>query len=219
MQDAELIALWRSYDQKLEENLRMNRRNAVAITLIKVKSLVGSMVPMKTFIIITSSLWIGFLSVVLYRTYSYASPFFWYSIAIHTVLLAVVIGIYGYQVVLIYQTDLSEALVTTQHRLASLQSSTLLIARLMFLHAPVWATFSIQERMFSSPPWLMVQGLVVFAFVAAALWLFVNITYENRHKKWFQFIFRGKDWDPVIKSLEMLEEIEKYSSPQPDRRT
>ncbi|GAB3279592.1 hypothetical protein GCM10027347_54450 [Larkinella harenae] len=212
MQESDLIALWRSYDQKLEENLVLNRQNAAAITLIKIKSLVGAMAPLKIFTIIAGIIWLTFLSVVLYRTYAYASPFFWFSIAIHVVLLTIVIGIYVYQVVLIFQTDLSEALVKTQHRLASLKSSTLLISRLMFLHAPVWTTFSIQENMVEHPTWLISQGAVTLVFSGIALWLFFNITYENRQKRWFRFIFNGKEWDPVIKSMEMLKEIEGYST-------
>ena len=212
MQESDMIALWRSFDQKLEENLVLNRQNAAAITLIKIKSLMSSMAPMKIFIIITSILWVTFLSIVLYNTYSFASPFFWVSIFIHVVTLVVVTGIYVYQVVLIFQTDISEALFKTQHRLASLKSSTLFISRLMLLHAPVWTTFSINEKMFSNPVWLIVQGIVTLTFIAGALWLFFNIKYENRDKKWFRFLFSGKEWAPVIKSIEMLKEIEGYNT-------
>src|SRR5215217_2672327 len=164
MQETELIAMWRSYDQKLEENLTLNRKNAEAITLIKIKSLINSMAPMKIFIIIASVLWITFLGVVLYRTYSFASVFFWWSIFIHVVLLAFVIGVYVYQLVLIFQTDISEPLVETQHRLASLTSSTLLVSRLMFLHAPIWTTFSISEKMYEHPVWLTLQVLITLVF-------------------------------------------------------
>ena len=212
MHESEMIALWRSYDQKLEENLILNRQNAAAITRIKIKSLIGSMAPMKIFIITASLLWIAFLSLVLYYTYSFASPFFWFSILIHVLTLTVVIGIYIFQLFLIFQTDISEALFKTQYRLASLKSSTLLSARLMFLHAPVWSTFSIQEKMFENPVWSLMQGIVTLAFVGVAAWFFININYENRDKKWFQFIFSGKEWAPVIKSMEMLRDIEKYDA-------
>ncbi|MCF2447300.1 hypothetical protein L0657_25315 [Dyadobacter sp. CY345] len=210
MQDSELIALWRSYDQKLQESLTLNRQNAADITLIKIKSLIGSMAPMKIIIIITSMLWVAFLSVVLYHTYTFASLFFWYSILIHALTVTVVIGIYIHQVILIYQTDISESLFKTQYRLASLKSSTLLISRLMFLHAPVWTTFSIQERMFENPVWLVAQGIVTLIFVVAAIWLFINIKYENHEKRWFRFIFSGKDWIPVIESIKMLREIDSF---------
>ena len=215
MQESELIALWRSYDQKLEENLTLNRQNAAAITLIKIKSLLRTMAPMKIFVTVTGILWISFLCVVLYQTYSFASPFFWYSILTHVVLLAVVIGIYILQIILIFQTDLSEALMETQRRLASLKGSTLLVSRLMFLHAPVWTTFSIQERMFEHPVWLTLQVATTILFLITALWLFFNIKYENRDKKWFKMIFNGKEWDPVMRSIEMLREIEGYEPNPP----
>jgi glucan phosphoethanolaminetransferase (alkaline phosphatase superfamily) len=212
MQESELIALWRSYDQKLEENLILNRQNAAAITLIKIKSLMNSMAPLKIFTIIAGMLWITFLTVVLYHTYSFASLFFWVSIFIHVVLLTVVIGIYIYQLVLIFQTDISEALFKTQHRLASLTSSTLLVFRLMFLHAPIWTIFCISEKMFNHPVWLILQVAITLVFFIGALWLFFNIKYENRDKKWFRLIFSGKEWTPVIKSMELLREIEGYGA-------
>jgi hypothetical protein len=211
MEESELITIWRSYDKKLEKNLILNRQNAAAITLIKIKSLMSSMAPKKIILIIASVLWVIFLSIVLYNTFTYVSPFFWFSICIHVLMLTWVIGIYMYQVILIFQTDISETLIKTQHRLASLKSSTLLISRLMFLHAPVWSTFCIQEVMFSNPMWLTIQTAVTLVFVVVALWLFINIKYENRDKKWFRFIFKGNNWDPVIKSIEMLREIEGYN--------
>ncbi|KAA6437087.1 hypothetical protein FEM33_20445 [Dyadobacter flavalbus] len=174
------------------------------------------MAPIKILVIIGSLLWVTFLGIVLYNTYAYASPFFWFSIATHAVTLTIVTGIYIYQVILIYQTDLSEALLKTQYRLAYLKSSTLWIYKLMFLHAPVWTTFSIQQKMFSNPAWLTAQVIVTFIFLAVAFWLFCNIKYENRNKKWFQFIFSGKDWYFVIKSIEMLKQVKGYRNAIPD---
>ena len=211
MQETELIALWRSYDQKLEENLKLNRRNAEAITLIKIKSLVRSMAPIKFFTLIVGTLWIVFLGNVLYNTYSFASAFFWYSIFIHVVLLSIVLGIYTYQLVLIFQTDISEPLLATQHRLASLKSSTLLISRLMFVHAPVWTTFSISEQIWNDPFLLAISLSLTFVFTIIAIWLFFNIKYENKDKKWFKFIFNGREWEPVLKSTALLREIEDFN--------
>ena len=49
---------------------------------------------------------------------------------------------------------------------------------------------------------------VSFTFIA--IWLFVNIKYENRNKKWFQLIFSGKEWIPLMKSMELLEQVDDY---------
>jgi large-conductance mechanosensitive channel len=211
MEELEMIALWKAYDQKLEENLRLNRQNAEAITLIKIKSLVRSMAPYKIFTLVTGILWIAFLVGVLYTTYSFASAFFWFSILIHVVLLAVVLGIYFTQLVLIFQTDITDDLITTQGRLAWLKSSTLLIARLMWVHIPVWMTFCISDQMMKTPFWLTAHLILTLIFFVIAGWLFFNIKYENKDKKWFRWIFHGKEWEPVLKSAALLREVEAYS--------
>jgi len=48
------------------------------------------------------------------------------------------------------------------------------------------------------------------SFIVIAIWLFFNIKYENRNKKWFQLIFSGKEWTPLMKSMELLEQVEEY---------
>ena len=53
---------------------------------------------------------------------------------------------------------------------------------------------------------------VVFtiSFTFIAIWLFFNIKYENRNKEWFQLIFTGKEWSPLMKSMELLEQLKDY---------
>jgi len=51
---------------------------------------------------------------------------------------------------------------------------------------------------------------VLFTFLA--VWLFFNIKYENRDKKWFQLIFNGKEWTPLMESMALLEKIEEFKA-------
>ena len=37
---------------------------------------------------------------------------------------------------------------------------------------------------------------------------FKNIRFENRDKKWFKFLLSGKEWDPMMKSADLLQQIE-----------
>ncbi len=48
--------------------------------------------------------------------------------------------------------------------------------------------------------------------VYAAVWLFLNIKYDNRDKKWFRWLFKGKEWDPIIKAMELISQIEEYKA-------
>ena len=66
--------------------------------------------------------------------------------------------------------------------------------------------------MFVAENWMLwiMQGMVTLSFALVALWLFFNIKYENRNKKWFQWIFRGKEWQPILQSMELLNQIDNY---------
>jgi hypothetical protein len=141
-----------------------------------------------------------------------ASPFFLISMGIQVLLTKLAIVVYLYQLILLRQTDISEPILATQERIARLQSSTLWVTRLLFLQTPVWTTFFLSKKMFmTSNIWLILLPVVITAiFTYAAVWLFVNIKYENRHKKWFRLIFSGKEWDPMLKSLELLDQIGEY---------
>ncbi len=212
MEEKEIISLWQSYNKKLEDSLMLNKKNAEDITGMKVRSLLASMQPLKIFAILAGVGWVGFVDVLIVNLFRVASPFFLVSAGIQSVLTTLAIGIYLYQLILINQTDIGEPVLATQERIARLKSSTLWAARLLFLQLPVWTTFYINQNMLKhGNDWLYaVQIIVTTAFTYAAAWLFFNIRYENRNKKWFRLILKGKEWDPVMKSMELLEEINEY---------
>jgi hypothetical protein len=57
--------------------------------------------------------------------------------------------------------------------------------------------------------WLL-QGITTLSFTWLAIWLFFNIRYENKNKKWFQWLFKGREWQPILLSLELLNQIQEY---------
>jgi hypothetical protein len=213
MEERDILALWKSYDQKLEENLLLNRKNTADITGMKVQSLLASMKPIKIFTLIVGVLWVLFVDTLIINLFYIASPFFLISAGIQVLLTKLAIGIYLYQLVLIHQVDVSEPIVATQSKLTRLQSSTLWVARLLFLQLPVWTTFYWNKSMLENGNIFLyiIQIVVTLAFTFLAVWLFWNIRYENRDKKWFRLIFDGSEWTPVIKSMELYREIEAFN--------
>ena len=216
MEDIELINLWKSYDKKLEENLIVNKKNTEDIVKMKVESYLTSMKPLKYFTLIVGILWVGIGSIIITNLFIFAfamvSKFFLISAALQLLLTAIAILIYIYQLILIHQVDTDEPIVVTQAHLARLKSSTLWVARILFLQLPVWTTFYLTESMFKNgqPSFYVVQIIVTLAFTYVALWLFFNIKYENKDKKWFRLIFEGKEWSPVMKSMDILNQVEEY---------
>lgn len=212
MENTEIINLWKSYSEKLDQNLLLNRKNAEDITKMKVKSLLSSMMPVKIFTILVGIAWVGFMDILIVNLFSTANPFFLVSAGIQSLLTTIAIGIYLYQIILIQQADISEPILATQYKLAHLKSTTIWVARLLFLQLPVWTTFYWNKTMLENgnTVWQIFQVVVTFSFGLVAVWLFKNIKYENRNKKWFGLIFNGKEWNPVMKSIELLEQVNDY---------
>lgn len=212
MQDAELINLWKAYSHQLDESLAFNRKTAEDMTKLKVESLVTSMSPLKIFTIVVGIVWVGFVDSLLVATFSSASSFFLLSAVIQVLLTKLAIGIYLYQLVLIQGVDVSQPILQTQDRLARLTVSTLWATRLLLLQLPVWTTFYLTSSLLtnSTPVFYLVQTFTTLTFTVVAIWLFRNINYANRDKPWFRLLFKGKEWSPLMKSMDLLKQAEEY---------
>jgi len=212
MEDSEILNLWKSYDKKLDENLLLNRKNAEDITKMKIQSFLASTKPLNIFTILVGIIWVGLVDVLIINLFPVANPFFLISAGIQVLLTKLAIGIYLYQLILIHRVDISDPILATQEKIARLKSSTLWVARLLFLQLPAWTTFYWNESMLENDNIVLytLQIMVTILFTFLAVWLFRNIKYENRDKKWFSLIFTGKEWSPVIKSMELLSQIDEY---------
>ena len=218
MNEQELKQLWQTTNEKLEENFVINKKNMEDLKRVKIYSMLGSMKPIKIFALLIGILWVGMGIIVLSSIYINAFPeankFFLFSASVQVLITAIALILYIYQLTKIYEVEIDAPILQTQKKLAQLQTSTLWSTRILLLQLPLWTTFWWNESMLTD--WSIVQWVIVLFFTVSftilALWLFFNIKYENRNKIWFQLIFAGKEWTPIMKSIEMLEQIEDYQS-------
>lgn len=218
MNEIELKNLWQNSNEKIEKSLNLSQKNSSEISRLKVYHYISSMKPIKLFALLVGIVWVGVGIVVLGNLFMYAfkevPKFFLFSATIQVGLTAIAIWIYLYQLITIYQIDNTEPILKTQQRLTNLKKSTLWVARILFLQLPVWTTFYWNESMLENGNWLLsiVQGIITVSFTYLSVWLFINIKFENRNKKWFQLIFKGKEWIPLMNSMKLLKEIEDYKT-------
>ncbi len=218
MNELELKKLWQTTNDKLERDIFINKKNTEDITRIKVYNFLGSMKPIKIFTLLVGIIWVGLGTIILTHIYLYAfseaNKFFLISATIQILLTAIALWIYLYQLITICQVDITDPILKTQNKLAQLKITTLWSGRILFLQLPVWTTFWWSETMITD--WNLMQwamttiATILFTFVA--IWLFFNIKYENRNKRWFKLIFNGKEWTPLMKSIDLLEQVEEYKS-------
>ena len=212
MDDLKLKAAWQAANAKLEQTMTITRKQTAEITDLKVQSLLSSLKPVKVLAIIIGIAWVIFVDTLIVSWYEVAGPFFLASAIIQVLITKLAIGLYVYHLILIHQVDISAPVFESLEQLARLKSSTLWVARILFLQLPLWTTFYWNQNMLHNGHtllWLL-QGVVTIGFAWLAIWLFRNIRYDNRNKRWFQLLFRGKEWDSVLQSIGLLQEIEAY---------
>ena len=98
MNDSELIKLWQTTNDKLEESIVINRENIEEITRVKVYSILGSMKPIKIFTLIFGILWVVIGTIVLSSIYLYSfsesNKFFLFSASIQVGLTTIALFVY-----------------------------------------------------------------------------------------------------------------------------
>lgn len=216
MNELELKQLWQSTHEKLEESIALNQKNTEDISRMKVHSFLGSMKAIKIFTLLVGIFWVGIGATLLSQIYYYAfweaNKFFLFSATIQVLLTAIALVIYSYQLVKIYGVEITDPILQTQEKLAQLKMTTLWSARILFLQLPLWTTFWWNESMLTD--WNIWQWSIVLSvtilFSYLAIWLFFNIKYEHRHKRWFQLIFNGKEWLPLMQAMDLLAQVEAY---------
>jgi hypothetical protein len=215
MEDIALKEMWANYDKKLEKALALNHRLITEIQAQKARSVLRPLKTVKAIAVVSGLIWSLFLSVLVFFAISDMTPYrlFFIISALSIVLLTVAaIVVYIRQIVLIQQIDNNMIIVEAQRKLAALQSSTINIARLLFLSAPFYTTFYFNKSMFEHGTiglWVF-QLTVTAAFATVSIWLYRNIKMENAGKRWFKIIFGTSEWTSVIKAMNFLKEIEAY---------
>ncbi|MFM2393018.1 MAG: hypothetical protein RLZZ546_1000 [Bacteroidota bacterium] len=216
MNELDLKEVWNEYQVKIDSSMEMHKKNEYDISKLKSQNLINSMKPITIFAILIGLIWvisIGTIAVnlMLYH-FQTVSKFFLFSMIGQLIITIIAIAIYLFKMIGIHNVDFSEPILTSQKKLAQLLSSTLWVTRILFLQLPLWTTFYLSIHMLKNahPILLIVQAIGTLSFSFIAAWLFFNIKMENKDKKWFKLIFGGKEWNPILKSMQMLEDIKKY---------
>lgn len=215
MNEKDIRLLWQYADKLSLPDVSLRKD---AISRRKVRHVLFSMKPLKLFALFAGIVWVlglgGLIVWIMANHLSRISLFFLISAITQWLITAVSVGIYTYQILLIQHIDFSEPVLAIQEKVSRLKLSTLTVTRLLILQLPVWTTFYWNEKMFTIDYWKLwiLQGIVTLLFTYIATWLFVHIKYENRNKRWFRWIFRGQEWEPLHQSMELLNQLEHYQA-------
>ena len=214
MNDTDLKYLWQTGNNQIAINQKSDKSSLDKLTKRNISHFLSSMKPIKIFTLLAGLLWVLGIGYVLIKltiiAYDQVSPYFLYSAFFQVMLTAMAVIIYIIQLSTLYSIDFNKPVVILQKTLINLKASTLNVTKILILQLPFWTTFYWNESMFKNGtlPLFILQGAVTISFTCLAIWLFFNLKYENADKWWFKLLLQGKEWEPLITSIGILNDME-----------
>ena len=214
MNDTDLKYLWQIGNEQIAISQKSDKTSLDNLTKRNVSHFLSSMKPIKIFTLLVGLLWVLGIGYVLLKltinAYDQVSLYFLYSAYFQVMLTAMAVIIYIIQLSTLYSIDFNKPVVILQKTLIKLKASTLNVTKILILQLPFWTTFYWNESMFKNGtlPLFILQGAVTISFTYLSLWLFFHLKFENADKWWFKLLLQGKEWEPLITSINILNEME-----------
>ena len=222
MNDTDLKNLWQAGNEQIAISQKSDKTSLDKLTKRNVSHFLSSMKPIKIFTLLVGLLWVFGIGYVLIKlsinAYDQVSLYFLYSAYFQVMLTAMALILYIIQLITLYSIDFNKPVVILQKTLMKLNASTLNVTRILILQLPFWTTFYLNESMFKNGtlPLFILQGAVTISFTYLAIWLFFNLKYENADKWWFKLLLQGKEWEPLITSIGILNDMEEKGASDKD---
>jgi hypothetical protein len=222
MNDTDLKYLWQIGNEQIAISQKSDKSSLDNLTKRNVSHFLSSMKPIKIFTLLVGLLWVLGIGYVLLKltinAYDQVSLYFLYSAYFQVMLTAMAVILYIIQLSILYRIDFDKPVIILQKTLINLKVSTLNITRILILQLPFWTTFYWNESMFKNGtlPLFILQGAVTISFTYLSLWLFFHLKFENADKWWFKLLLQGKEWEPLITSINILNDMEEEVASEKD---
>lgn len=212
MENIELQNIWKSYDRKLESMLAINKDVAVNLSRQKLNKQISRLYrPKWTAIIVGVPYTLLLIGVTTIASIAKA-----YFVAIGfgaiALIMTMVLVLYLHQLYLISRIKRDEEVLTTQRLLSKLRVWSFRTLNLAVFQLPFWSICWISVNGLKDSP--LVYGgvnLLIFLILSyLAYWIYKKLSYKNKESKIRDFFLSGSEWDPILKSAEILEQIKEY---------
>jgi glucan phosphoethanolaminetransferase (alkaline phosphatase superfamily) len=212
MDNIELQNIWKSYDQKIESMLTINKELAITLTRQKLNKQISRLNgPKWAAIVIGLPYTILLIAVTVIASLAKA-----YFVAIGFGAIAIIMALlllnYFHQLYLISQVKNNEEVLSTQEQLLKLRISSFKSLNLAVFQLPFWSICWVSLKALEESPYIYGGvNLLVFALLTyLAYWLYQKMSYKNKNSKVRDFFLSGREWEPILKSAEILEQIKEY---------
>lgn len=214
MNDKELINIWKSYDQKLDQVLVLNKQITYDLTKKKLNKTINKMkYPIKMMLFIGAPYTL-LLFIITFIAFKSGGFFVCLGFGTISIIMAIVFGRYLYHLKLIADINRHHDIVVVQEKMSRLKLSVFNSTKLAIVQIPFWVICWMSLDALKNAPLLYggVNAIIFLSFSIFAYWLFKNISIQKKDSKVSSFFLSGSDWDPLIKSASILDQLKEYQS-------
>lgn len=209
MNDTDFQKIWTSQDAKLNEVLTLNKTLVYEITRSKLNKTIGHMSRSKGLILLIGLPYTLFLYFATFIAYSAQAPFATFGFGAIALFMNIILATYFYHILLINQIKHNDKIVDVQSNLSKLRISSFNCLRIAILQLPFWSICWVSWTALKCSPYIYGGiNLIVFLLLAyLAYWLYSTLSLLNSKSKLNQFFLSGSEWEPIIRSTEILEQL------------
>ncbi len=209
MHSNELINIWKSQDQKLDNILSLNKELVYDMTKNKLNTTIGMLKVPKSIVVLLGIPYTIFLYFITFIAYKSGGYFVTFGFGMICLIMNITIIGYIYQLYLINSVSKLQNIVEVQKKISLLKISSFNLARLAILQLPFWSICWMSvEALWNSP--IIYGGINLMVFLILfyiAYWIYTNLSIENKESKVSKIFFSGIEWDPIVKSSDILIQI------------
>jgi hypothetical protein len=206
----EFQQLWKAYDGRLQQSLRLNAQLMEEVRSIKVNSAFNRLKASRIFKICWGVAWNIACGALLWHFRS--EPVFVGCAALVMLITAIGIAGYGYQLAIIQRINFGRSILETQKDLAQLEAAIIRTHRIMVLQTPLYTCFWISREMIAGmgvAAWA-IQILITGLFVWGTIRIYRAFSLRNVDKRWMQSTMKNEGFSSIAQARAFLREIEEF---------
>ncbi len=216
MEDMDIITMWKTQNEKIEQSLAVNNHLLKEIIGGKAKSALSQLKRLKITLLFFGILYLFFLGGLIsfaVNHYSQAWNYFIISVAAVFALNTIAVATYAKHLVWLSQINYDGSIAQIQQNLSGLQSSIIKHSRIMYLQTPFFTTFYLSSNWFPQNagwPFILFQVVFTVASIYSSIWTYKHMNLENIDHKIIKSLLSGSGRETVKKAMDFYKEIEDF---------
>ena len=208
MNEIELKNIWRSYDQKIDKILTINKQQLHLLQKEKADSKIQSFIRNHVRVMLLGLLWIFMLIFLAVNTLD--NTYFVVSLSGIILFNIFAVLIYLRHIIILGSIDIAESINQTQQKLAKDYTSFTNSGRVLLLQAPIFCTWWYTEELVQNGGTLfwIVQLIIVVGLTIFSIYLYRKLSPNNTSNKWRNWSNKYFGAEKLQKAMDYLKAAE-----------